>query len=161
MGLLSILGIVERIVDKAIPDAGEKARMKLELSKLADAEAQREHEQLMGQIEVNKVEAGHRSIFVAGWRPAIGWVGASSLAAIFVVQPIVQLATGEPVTLDTSELMVLVGGLLGFGGMRTFDKIKGVANDAPLGKKADDRLPTPEPRTGPIKILPEDVPWKK
>lgn len=133
--------ILGKVIDNAIPDPKAKAELQLELAKLADADAQREHDASMGQIEVNKVEAAHRSIWVAGWRPAIGWVGAASLAIFYIVQPAVQLAHGEPVSIDTSELMVLLANLLGFGALRTFDKARGTANDAPLGKPVTPDMP--------------------
>jgi len=85
----------------------------------------------VGQIEVNKVEAAHPSIFVAGWRPFIGWTGGISIAYTFLVAPFTnQIAkwlgySGEMVVLDTASLMVLITGMLGIGGMRSFDKLKG------------------------------------
>ena len=109
---------------------------------IKDLEAQaqqRFHEELMGQIEVNKVEASHRSVLVAGWRPGLGWVGVAGAAAAFVIIPLVSLGdalfSGKPIPeYDIGQLMVLVTGMLGLSWNRSFDKIKGVASDAPLGK---------------------------
>jgi hypothetical protein len=129
MGLLPIIDVLGKIVDNVIPDPDKKLEVKVELAKLADAEAAREAQLMIAQTEVNKVEAGHRSIFVAGWRPYIGWVGGAGLTMIYVVQPLVQLAHGQPVTIDTNELMVLLAGMLGFGVQRSFDKLKGTSND--------------------------------
>lgn len=160
MGLLSILGIVERVVDNVVPDPNKKMELKLELAKLADAEAEREHKELMGQVEVNKVEAGHRSIFVAGWRPAMGWVGAAALAMIYIIQPFLELVQGKAVSLDVGELMVLIGGLLGFGGMRSFDKLKGVSNDVLPLRKPNEALA--QISSKPVQMaLPETAPWAK
>lgn len=133
MSILSILGLIERVVDNVIPDPEEKMKMKIELAKLADAESQREHEQLVAQSEVNKVEAGHRSIFVAGWRPAIGW----GCGAALVYNTLIAPATGLGVA-DLGFLQTVLMGMLGLAGMRSFDKVKGTANDIlPILKPKD------------------------
>ncbi len=78
------------------------------------------------QVELNKIEAGHRSIFVAGWRPALGWICAIGLAFPFVINPIIQWATssaGPQLPLD--HLTELVYAMLGLAGMRTVEKAKG------------------------------------
>ncbi len=87
------------------------------------------------QIEINKIEAGHRSIFVAGWRPAIGWVCAASLAAFYIPQYLAAaflwsravLLTGEVKTYPVADdgLMELTLALLGMGALRSFEKLKG------------------------------------
>ena len=78
------------------------------------------------QIELNKIEAQHRSAFVAGWRPAIGWVCATGLAFTFVINPVVQWCTGNPgPELPLESLMPLVIAILGLGGYRTFEKTTG------------------------------------
>lgn len=88
-----------------------------------------------GQMEVNKAEAEHTSVFVAGWRPFIGWVGGLGLAFQFVVRPLLQwgmlvFGVAEDVPdlprLDLSELITILGGMLGLGVMRTREKEKGV-----------------------------------
>jgi hypothetical protein len=92
-----------------------------------------------GQIEVNKVEARHRSIFVAGARPFILWTGGVSLAYTFVVYPLllwfwvfgkakgwIPAELAPPPVMDASELMPLITGILGISGMRTYEKYKGV-----------------------------------
>jgi len=90
---------------------------------------------LKGQMEVNKAEAQHASIFVAGWRPAVGWICGIALGWNFILQPVLlwavwlfpnapELATAP--TLDTGELMTVLLGMLGLGGLRTFEKHKGV-----------------------------------
>jgi hypothetical protein len=136
-GLASIiLGPVMEVIDKVIPDADKKIELKLELAKLADAENNRSHEQMLAQIGVNKTEASHQSMFVAGWRPAIGWIGAVGLGYSFILEPIMSWTArvvfkyaGDFPALDTSSLMVLVTGMLGFGGLRTYEKYKGVARE--------------------------------
>jgi len=82
----------------------------------------------MAQLEINKVEAGHRSIFVAGWRPAIGWVCVLGLFLNFVANPVIVWFGGTAITAGLSALMPLVISLLGLGGYRTVEKIRGKAS---------------------------------
>jgi hypothetical protein len=93
------------------------------------------------QTEVNKVEAAHASIFVAGWRPAIGWIGAGAMAYQFIVYPFlvwgwalmqaagwISGALTSPPMLQTEALWVILTGILGLGTLRTTEKVKGVEN---------------------------------
>ena len=84
------------------------------------------------QVELNKIEAAHRSIFVAGWRPFIGWICGVALAWHFLGHPLAQWASAVwatppavPPLLDDSNLMELVLALLGLSGLRTFEKVQG------------------------------------
>lgn len=80
------------------------------------------------QAMITQTEAQHRSVFVAGWRPAIGWVCAIGLGYTFVVNPIIQWQTGTAgPSLDTEALMTLVISLLGLGSLRTVEKLAGRA----------------------------------
>ena len=132
-GLLDLTGFlspfVQRLADY-IPDPVEKAR--------AVAAAQTEMlnfvaSQNAGQLEVDKAEAANPSVFVAGWRPFIGWVGGAGLAWSFVVGPVTSfvLTLVAPhvhvPAIDTAGLLELVFTMLGMGGLRTFEKIQGVA----------------------------------
>ena len=85
------------------------------------------------QIDLNTTEAQHRSIWVAGWRPAVGWICAAALAYSFIVQPLlgVALAFWYPAypalpSVDLAGLWPVLLGMLGLGGLRTFEKTKGV-----------------------------------
>jgi len=95
---------------------------------------------LQGQQEINKVEAASGSLFVAGWRPAVGWVCVAALVYQFLAYPmlvwcwaamqagdIVPPGLASPPMLETDSLYMLLFGLLGIGGLRTAEKIKGVA----------------------------------
>ena len=138
MGLLSILGIIERVVDNVVPDPDKRMELKLELAKLADAESAREHQQMIAQTEVNKAEAGHRSIFVAGWRPAIGWGCGAALVYNTLLAPMFGLGVA-----DLGFLQTILLGMLGISASRTVEKIKGVTNDVlPIRKEV---APNPAP----------------
>jgi hypothetical protein len=88
---------------------------------------------VQGQLEINKAEAQHGSIFVAGWRPFIGWVCGSALVWNFIIRPIATWVAfiygtdldGMPV-LDSAELTTILLGMLGLGGLRTYEKRLGV-----------------------------------
>ncbi len=131
IGLASLVGpIVNKFVDR-IPDGNERARAKESLEReLVDAA----NSVMLAQTEINKAEAAHKSIFVAGWRPFIGWVCGVGIAWSMVVQPMAQwamIAWGDGTelpTIDTSYLMELVTAMLGMSGLRTFEKMRGVAS---------------------------------
>lgn len=124
------------IVDKAldlIPNGNERARAKeqLETSLLSAVESAAK-----AQAETNTAEAKHKSIFVAGWRPFIGWVCGVSIAWSLMVQPMVIWAlhlNGVDVStmpvIDTDQIYQMLMGMLGLGGLRTFEKVKGVARE--------------------------------
>lgn len=80
------------------------------------------------QVELNKIEAAHRSVFVAGWRPFIGWVCGCGLGFVFLANPVIQWWTGEPgPVLPMDAMMELVVAMLGLSGLRTFEKVQGRA----------------------------------
>jgi len=82
----------------------------------------------MAQIELNKIEAAHRSVFVAGWRPFMGWVGGLGLANMFLINPWIQWFTEKTgPNLPENIIMELVFALLGLGTLRTIEKIQGKA----------------------------------
>ena len=130
LGLASLVGpLVNSGVDR-IPNGNERARAKEELEKgLVDAANQ----VMLAQTKINEAEAKHKSIFVAGWRPFIGWVCGVGICWSMVAQPVAQwaiIAWGDGTelpTIDTSYLMELVTAMLGMSGLRTFEKMRGVA----------------------------------
>ena len=126
----SILPVAGEVIDRVVPDKNAKAKAKRDLEKaLVDAEVSG----LLGQIEINKIEAASRSAFVAGWRPFIGWTCGSAMAYAYVVQPFftfILAQTGHLIELpriELGEMMPVLLGLLGLGGMRSFEKFKGVS----------------------------------
>lgn len=75
------------------------------------------------QVELNKIEAQHRSVFVAGWRPFIGWVCGVGLAFVFVINPLIQWVSNKPgPDMPLESLMELIIALLGLGALRTYEK---------------------------------------
>ncbi len=79
------------------------------------------------QTKINEIEAGHRTVFVAGWRPFIGWVCGVALSYNFVIRDLfiwVTKTTDAPPALQMEHLMTVLLGMLGLGGLRTFEKIK-------------------------------------
>ena len=127
----ALLPVIGSVLDRLIPDEAGKAKAKAEMERaLIDASNQG----LLAQIDVNKVEAAHRSIFVAGWRPFVGWCCGFALAWFFVVAPLLTFAgswSGYPVppmpAFDMDSLLTVLMGMLGLGAMRSVEKIKGVS----------------------------------
>jgi hypothetical protein len=126
----ALLPALGTLVDRLIPDraAAEKAKAEMEAELIRAG-----NEAALAQVEVNKIEAGHSSVFVAGWRPSIGWVCAAGLAWAFVVAPVASWALmvlgirAELPAIQFDHLFELVLAMLGIGGLRTFEKLRGVA----------------------------------
>jgi len=129
--LQALIGSVTGLLDKFIPDADEKAKLAHEIATMAERQA---HEIALAQIEVNKAEAASGSLFKGGWRPFIGWVCGIAFLYHFVLQPLLLFAIAtfgvQLPTLpefDMGTLLTVLGGLLGLGSLRTFEKTKGVS----------------------------------
>ena len=121
----SLIGPATQLLDKVIEDKDEKNRIAFELSTLAERHAT---ELAKGQLEVNKVEAAHKSLFVAGWRPCIGWVCALGLLYNTILSNILGIWVEVP-EIDTTLLVPVMMGMLGIGAMRTVEKVKGVSRE--------------------------------
>jgi|TARA_R110002072_G_scaffold90522_1_gene202584 hypothetical protein len=130
--LQALIGPVSNLVGKFIEDKDQKNQLAHDLATLASRHAQ---ELAKGQIEANTEQAKHPSLFVAGARPAIMWICALGLLTQFFIMPIAEWVTAVWLPdvllpeLNTSELMALTLSLLGLGGMRSFEKSKGVARE--------------------------------
>ena len=130
-----ITGVVEaalKIIDKVIPDPQAKAAAQLEVLRMQQAgqfkEIDADLQVMLAQAAINQAEAASEDKFVSGWRPAVGWVSVTGLAFTFVVRPglswlAVIYGWPEPPNPDLSQLFVLLAGMLGFGGLRTFEKL--------------------------------------
>lgn len=126
MGILgSLIGPATQLLDKVIEDKDEKNRIAFELSTLAERHAT---ELAKGQMEINKVEAAHKSLFVAGWRPSIGWCCSLGLLYHVLIAPIAGIWVEVP-EIDPSLLMTTMTGMLGLGAMRSYEKTRGVSRE--------------------------------
>ena len=128
--LPSLLPVVGDVLDRFFPNKEEKERAQREIeAKLTEHLAQID----LAQLEVNKQEASHRSIFIAGWRPFVGWTCGLALFYTYLAQPMAMFIlaqTGDLVQLphvDLSMMMPVLLGMLGLGGLRSFEKYKGVS----------------------------------
>jgi len=124
-----IISVVSSVLDKVIPDNNAKEKAKADIEKaLIDNAAQIN----LAQAETNKIEANHRSVFIAGWRPFLGWVCGIGFAWIFVLNPILQWGlalygiNAVLPQLQTDVLMELTIALLGLAGLRSWEKAKGL-----------------------------------
>ena len=127
--LQAILPLIGTVLDRVIPDknGAEKAKQEIEKTLVENA-----NQLNLAQAEINKVEAEHRSVFVAGWRPMIGWSCAIGIFWLFVGHPIVVYFDAldgvvSPIpTIDHDILLELTFAMLGMAGLRSWEKLKGL-----------------------------------
>lgn len=130
--LPSLIEPISSLLDKFVENKDQKNLLAHRIATMAERHA---HELAKGQLEVNKVEAAHKNMFVAGWRPAVGWICAMGMAGNFILIPmanfILALVESEIVIplIALSEMMPVLLGMLGLGAMRTVEKAKGVQRD--------------------------------
>ena len=132
-----LLGIGSKVIDKIWPDPVQRDAAKLELLKLQQsgelAQLTADTNLMIEQIKVNQSEAQNTSVFVSGWRPAIGWVCGLACGWNWIGLPIAKLALeiyGHPINLapaDLTEMLPVLMGMLGLGGLRTIEKLQGRA----------------------------------
>ena len=129
----ALIAPVAGLLDKFIPDAEERNRLAHEIATMSERHA---HELAKGQIEINKIGAAHKSMFVAGWRPFVGWSCGVAMAWHFVGQPIAVFVIAysgveaPPLpAFEMESLLTVLLGMLGLGGLRTFEKTKNVARE--------------------------------
>ena len=128
MSLLnSLIGPVTGILDKVIEDKDQKAKLAHEIATMSDTHA------LLAQLEINKAEAASGSLFKGGWRPFVGWICGVALLYHFILTPLILFGVGlsgatiPPLPeFDMSSLMTVLMGMLGLGGLRTYEKQKGL-----------------------------------
>jgi|TARA_Y100000389_G_C17318514_1_gene441781 hypothetical protein len=121
----SLIAPVTGLLDKFIEDKDQKSALAHEIATLAQKQA---HESALAQLEVNKVEAAHKSLFVSGWRPAVGWSCCFALVYSTILAPILGIWFTVP-PVDSSLLTTVLMGMLGLGAMRSAEKVKGVQRD--------------------------------
>lgn len=141
--LLALGGIVQavgQVADSLTTSDKERLDAEIELRKLGIEERKIDAGLVQGQLDVNRAEAASSSLFVAGWRPAIGWIGAVALGYQFMLYPlliwawtllqargVIPAGLQPPPMLDTDALWVVLSGMLGVAGLRSVEKVKGVA----------------------------------
>ena len=128
--LQALIGPVTNLVGKFIEDKDQKAKLAHELATMADTHAQ---QALLAQLEINKAEAASGSVFKGGWRPFVGWVCGIALLYHFILSPLIIFSvtlTGIEIPpipeFDMGSLMTVLMGMLGLGGLRTYEKQKGI-----------------------------------
>ena len=124
------IDLVSKIIDRVIPDRAAADKAKAELLVM---QTKGELDQLTGQLEINKVEAGSQSVFVAGWRPYIGWICGTALAYAALVEPLLRFISevlfgykGAFPVINTDITMQVLLGILGLGAYRTYERVQGV-----------------------------------
>ena len=128
--LQALIGPVTGLLDKFVEDKDQKNALAHEIATMSERHAQ---QLAMAQIEVNKAEASSGSVFKGGWRPFIGWVCGFAFAYHFILQPILLFGIAvagvsfPPLpAFDMSQMMPVLLGMLGLGGLRTYEKKTGV-----------------------------------
>ena len=125
----ALLPIIGSVLDKVIPDNNAKEQAKQQIEKALIDNAAKIN---ITQAETNKIEASHRSVFVSGWRPFLGWCSGLGFAWVFVVSPVAQWVLALQginlvlPQLQTDVLMELTLAMLGLAGLRTWEKSKGL-----------------------------------
>ena len=120
------LKTISKVVDELHTSEEEKLDKKILMQRIQQKLAEK-------QLDVNAKEASHRSVFVAGWRPAIGWCGALALFFSFILSPCIEWYAKfsgmdiVPPAIETGPLLAIVTSMLGVAGMRSFEKAKGIA----------------------------------
>ena len=117
------------LMDRWFPDPAKKAEAEAQFMLLMQ---EQDFKKVLGQLEVNAAEAASPHMFVAGWRPAVGWCCAAGFLWATIGQPVLAwVATAKgwpaPPAIDTEVLLYVLGGMLGLGTLRTFEKTKGAA----------------------------------
>ena len=126
----ALIGPVTGLLDKFIPDADQKAKLAHEIATMSERHTQ---EALLAQLEINKAEAQSGSLFKGGWRPAVGWICAIAFGYHFIVKDLIMFICGiagleipDLPEFDMGTLLTVLGGMLGIGSLRTYEKQKGL-----------------------------------
>ena len=127
----NLIGPVTGLLDKFVENKDQKAKLAHELATMADTHAQ---QLALAQVQVNLAEAQSGSVFKGGWRPFVGWVCGIALLYHFILTPCILFGVAllgidiPPLpAFDMSSLLTVLMGMLGLGGLRTFEKTKGVS----------------------------------
>ena len=128
--IAALIPAVSGILDKFVPDADTKNKLAHEIATMSEKHAQ---EALLAQLEINQAEAASGSLFKGGWRPAVGWVCAIAFAYHFILKDLIIFGATfagadlpEMPEFDMGTLLTVLGGMLGIGGLRTYEKKSGL-----------------------------------
>jgi hypothetical protein len=116
-------------VRQVLPNPEAQREFDLKIMELAARAEEQEMQLILGQVEINKAEATHANLFVAGWRPFIGWTGGVALGYTWILSPLLKMVFGldELPALDPDAIYPIIVAMLGIGTMRTVEKMRGVA----------------------------------
>ena len=132
--LTAILDVVNTVLDRIIPDKAQAAQAK---AQLLEMQVKGALDNDIAQLQVDQAEAGSQSIFVAGWRPFVGWACGAAFIYACMVQPLIQTllvvfhSNFDPAKLppvNLTEMLPVLGGMLGMGALRSWDKANGTNN---------------------------------
>jgi hypothetical protein len=121
-----LTGPISALLERVVPDKNERDRMAHEIATMAEVQAQ---ERALAQVELNKQEAAHKSLFVAGWRPFVGWVCGAAMAFNYIGVPIAGVFGAILPVLDITTMFPILIGMLGMGGLRTTEKLNKVSRE--------------------------------
>ena len=128
--LQALIGPVTGLLDKFIEDKDQKAKLAHQIATMSEKHTQ---EALLAQLEINKAEAQSGSLFKGGWRPAVGWTCAIAFLYHFILKDLIifvcaiaGLTMPDLPSFDMGTLLTVLGGMLGIGGLRTYEKQKGL-----------------------------------
>lgn len=136
MILDTVVALGLKVLDKVIPDPAAKAEAQYKLLQLQQqgslAELEADTRLALAQAEINRAEAGNPSLLVSGWRPGAGWIAVAGLGYEYLLHPLLAWLSPlaglpAPPSIETADLLLLLGGMLGLGTLRTAEKIQGVA----------------------------------
>ena len=124
-----LINQIGQAVRQVLPNPEAQREFDLKIMELAAKAEEQETQLALGQIDINKIEAGSANLFVAGWRPFIGWTGGVALGYTWILSPLIKAIFGldELPALDADAIWPIIAAMLGLGTMRSFEKSRGVA----------------------------------
>lgn len=124
-----LINQIGQAVRQVLPNPEAQREFDLKIMELAAKAEEQETQLALGQIDINKIEAGSANLFVAGWRPFIGWTGGVALGYTWILSPLIKAIWGldELPALDADAIWPIIAAMLGLGTMRSFEKSRGVA----------------------------------
>ena len=122
----TLVGPITSLISEVVTDKDKRDELAFKVSTLVATQA---HENAIAQLKVNEREAAHQSMFVAGWRPFIGWTCGTAMAFNYLIVPIADGFGFQMTVLDITTMFPVLMGMLGFAGLRTYEKVKEVARE--------------------------------